>query len=62
LFSLEEVGRYLGEAELHAKVRDLVIGENTPVRRIREKFQHLFRFGAQKPGTGLKLKINLFSD
>jgi hypothetical protein len=40
----------------------LVVEEDTPVRRTCEEFQHLFRFGAQKPATGLKLKFNLFSN
>lgn len=40
----------------------LVIEEDTPVRCIRQEFQRLFRFRAQKPATGLKLKFNLFSN
>src|SRR5487761_568431 len=40
----------------------LVFEEDTPVRSVCEKFQDLFRFGAQNPPTGLQLKFNLLGN
>lgn len=37
-----------------------VFEENGPIRCVCEKFQDLFRFGAEKPPAGLKFKFNLF--